>query len=162
MEDARVLLVEDDPNDAELVIHVLKKNNIAKDIHVVGDGKEALDFLFCRGAYSGRNFASRPDLVILDLKLPHVFGLKVLQEVKENVFTKPIPIVVLTSSDIDYDITSAYELGVNSYIQKPLEFEKFQEAVKMIGRYWLDFNKRPIYKRPVSSEDSRMILTGVK
>jgi len=141
VENVEVLLVEDDPNDAELVLHVLKKTNMANEVLVVQDGKEALDFLFCRGVYSGRDASHFPSLVLLDLKLPHVHGHEVLKQVKENEKTRSIPVVILTSSDLDYDITKGYKLGVNSYIQKPMEFEKFQETVETIGRYWLTLNK---------------------
>lgn len=144
MENVEVLLVEDDPNDAELVLHVLKKNDMAKEVLVVQDGKEALDFLFCNGAYSGRDISNMPKLVLLDLKLPHVHGHEVLKQVKENEKTHSIPVVILTSSDLDYDITKGYKLGVNSYIQKPTEFEQFQETVETIGRYWLTLNKNSI------------------
>jgi len=141
VENVEVLLVEDDPNDAELVLHVLKKTNMANEVLVVQDGKEALDFLFCRGVYAGRDASHFPRLVLLDLKLPHVHGHEVLKQVKENEKTRSIPVVILTSSDLDYDITKGYKLGVNSYIQKPMEFEKFQETVETIGRYWLTLNK---------------------
>ncbi len=141
MENVEVLLVEDDPNDAELVLHVLKKNNMSNEVLVVQDGKEALDFLFCNGVYAGRDITNMPKLVLLDLKLPHVHGHEVLRQVKENEKTRSIPVVILTSSDLDYDITKGYKLGVNSYIQKPLEFEQFQQAVETIGRYWLTLNK---------------------
>jgi len=141
VENVEVLLVEDDPNDAELVLHVLKKNNMSNEVLVVQDGKEALDFLFCNGVYAGRDITNMPKLVLLDLKLPHVHGHEVLRQVKENEKTRSIPVVILTSSDLDYDITKGYKLGVNSYIQKPLEFEQFQQAVETIGRYWLTLNK---------------------
>jgi len=141
VENVEVLLVEDDPNDAELVLRVLKKNNMSNEVLVVQDGKEALDFLFCNGVYAGRDITNMPKLVLLDLKLPHVHGHEVLRQVKENEKTRSIPVVILTSSDLDYDITKGYKLGVNSYIQKPLEFEQFQQAVETIGRYWLTLNK---------------------
>ena len=144
MENVEVLLVEDDPNDAELVLHVLKKNNMSNEVLVVQDGKEALDFLFCRDIYSSRDIANVPKLVLLDLKLPHVHGHEVLKQIKESEKTRSIPVVILTSSDLDYDITKGYKLGVNSYIQKPLEFEQFQQAVETIGRYWLTLNKNAI------------------
>ena len=136
-----VLLVEDDPNDAELVLHVLRKNNIAPEVHVVEDGKEALDFLFCQGDYSDRDIDHPPKLVLLDLKLPHVQGHDVLKQVRENEKTQSIPVVILTSSGLDYDITKGYQLGVNSYIQKPVNFDDFEKAVELLGRYWLTLNK---------------------
>ena len=144
MENVEVLLVEDDPNDAELVLHVLKKSNMASEVLVVQDGKEALDFIFCNGIYAGRDIANAPKLVLLDLKLPHVHGHEVLKQVKENEKTRSIPVVILTSSDLDYDITKGYRLGVNSYIQKPTEFEEFRQTVETIGRYWLTLNKNAI------------------
>ena len=136
-----VLLVEDDPNDAELVLHVLRMNNIAPEVHVVEDGKEALDFLFCQGDYSDRDIDHPPKLVLLDLKLPHVQGHDVLKQVRENEKTQSIPVVILTSSGLDYDITKGYQLGVNSYIQKPVNFDDFEKAVELLGRYWLTLNK---------------------
>ena len=144
MDDVKVLLVEDDPNDAELALHALRKNGMTNGIHVVQDGKEALDFLFCRGAYTERDNANPPGLVLLDLKLPHISGLEVLKQLKENERTRSIPVVILTSSAIDYDSTSAYKLGVNSYIQKPVDFEEFHIIVQAIGQYWLGFNKAPL------------------
>jgi len=144
MERVEVLLVEDDPNDADLVLHVLRKNNIANEIHVVEDGKEALDFLFCRGNYSDRDITHPPKLVLLDLKLPHVQGHDVLKQVRENEKTRSIPVVILTSSGLDYDITKGYKLGVNSYVQKPVDFDEFQKAVELLGRYWLTLNKTSI------------------
>lgn len=111
---------------------------------MVEDGKEALDFLLCRDGYSDRDINHPPKLVLLDLKLPHVSGLEVLRQIRNCEHTKSIPVVILTSSAIDYDITSAYKLGVNSYIQKPMDFGEFQNTVKTIGEYWLGMNKNPI------------------
>lgn len=141
MEYIDVLLVEDDINDAELVLHALRKNNMPSEVLVVEDGKEALDYLLCRGAYAERDESHPPKLILLDLKLPHVSGHEVLKSLKENERTRLIPVVILTSSDLDYDITKGYQLGVNSYIQKPVEFDEFEQAVRLIGQYWLGLNK---------------------
>ena len=138
-----ILLVEDNPSDAELAIHALRKSKLANQIQVVRDGKEALDFLFCRGAFSGRRFETAPQLVLLDLKLPKVDGLQVLQAVKSDARTKAIPIVVLTSSIEERDLVMSYKLGANSYIQKPVNFGEFQDVVCQLGMYWLLVNNKP-------------------
>jgi two-component system, response regulator len=139
-----ILLVEDNPNDAEMAMRALVKNNIANKVAHVTDGAEALDFLFARGAYSGRNIESGPKVVLLDLKLPKVDGLEVLKIVKSDPRTKIIPVIVLTSSNEESDIIESYQLGVNSYIVKPVDFDKFVEAIKGLGFYWLLLNKSPI------------------
>jgi CheY-like chemotaxis protein len=138
-----VLLVEDNPNDVELTLHALKRHNLANDVHVVGDGAEAFDFIFGEGKHAGRDVNERPALVLLDLKLPRVGGLEVLRRVKADPRTKTIPIVVLTSSREESDVVEAYELGVNSYIVKPVEFNKFVEAASQVGLYWLVINEPP-------------------
>jgi len=138
-----VLLVEDNPNDVELTLHALKKNNVANPIEVVRDGAEALDFFFCTGAYAGRDPSVVPKVVLLDLKLPKVNGLEVLRRIKADERTNKIPIVVLTSSREDRDIRECYELGVNSYIVKPVDFSQFTEAVRHLGLYWLLLNEPP-------------------
>lgn len=138
-----VLLVEDNPNDVELTLHALKKNNVANPIEVVRDGAEALDFFFCTGAYAGRDPSVMPKVVLLDLKLPKVNGLEVLRRIKGDERTSKIPIVVLTSSREDRDIHECYELGVNSYIVKPVDFTQFTEAVRHLGLYWLLLNEPP-------------------
>ena len=146
MVDARsseILLVEDNPADAELTLRALRKNNLANQIHLLRDGEEALDFLFCRGAYLARSFDAGPDLILLDLKLPKVDGLEVLQEVKASPRTRAIPIVILTSSKEERDLVNSYRLGVNSYIQKPVNFAEFQDVVRQLGMYWLLTNSRP-------------------
>jgi two-component system, response regulator len=137
-----ILLVEDNPADAELTLHSLRKNQLANSIYVVRDGEEALDFLFCRRAYAGRD-SSIPKLVLLDLKLPKVDGAEVLQAMRAEVRTKAIPVVVLTSSKEQQDVTKMYQLGVNSYIQKPVDFDQFQQTIRQLGLYWLVVNQPP-------------------
>jgi two-component system, response regulator len=139
----QILLVEDDPSDVELAVHALRRENLANRVQIVRDGEEALDFLFCRGAYSDRAFNQAPWLVLLDLKLPKVDGLGVLRQVKSDVRTKAIPVVVLTSSKEERDMVESYQLGVNSYIQKPVEFVQFQAMIKELGFYWLVVNAPP-------------------
>ena len=143
MNEIEILLVEDDPNDVELTLRVLRKNNLANKIHIAGDGEEALDFLLCRGKYSERQFDNPPKVVFLDLKLPKLNGLEVLKEIKNDPRTKPIPVVVMTSSREQRDLVEGYRLGVNSYIQKPIAFEEFQTVIKDLGYYWLIVNQRP-------------------
>lgn len=138
-----ILMVEDNPADAELTLHALRKNNLANKVQRVRDGEEALDFLFCRGTFSGRRFEAAPRLILLDLKLPKVDGLEVLQEVKVDPRTKAIPIIVLTSSKEERDLVKSYKLGVNSYIQKPVNFGEFRDVVRQLGLYWLLVNTRP-------------------
>lgn len=142
-ESVQILLVEDNPADAELTLHALRKSKLVNNILHVHDGAEALDFLFCRGAYSARKSELQPLLVLLDLKLPKVDGLQVLAEIKSDARTKAIPVVLLTSSNEDHDRASGYQLGVNSYIQKPVNFAEFQEVVLKLGMYWLIVNSRP-------------------
>jgi two-component system response regulator len=139
-----ILLVEDNPNDVELTLHVLRQNNIANRIHVVRDGAEALDYLFGTGAYADRNINDRPKVILLDLKLPKVDGLEVLRRVKGDPRTQLIPVVVLTSSREERDIVESYKLGVNSYITKPVDFEQFTDAVRQLGLYWLLLNQPPV------------------
>lgn len=136
-----ILLVEDNPQDAELVIRALKKKHLANQLHWVEDGAEALDFIFCRNAYSGRNLDAPPKVVLLDLKLPKVSGLEVLRAIKEDPRHRSIPIVVVTSSREDPDIQAAYALGVNSYVVKPVNFDAFVEAMSQLGLYWLLLNQ---------------------
>ncbi len=140
-----ILLVEDNPNDVELTLHALNKNHISNRIHVVRDGVEALEFIFCTGAYAERNIQEIPKVILLDLKLPKVDGLEVLQRIKEDPRIRATPVVVLTSSCEERDLVESYRLGVNSYIVKPVDFEKFTEAVKQIGLYWLLLNQPHTY-----------------
>ena len=135
-----ILLVEDNPNDAELAIRALKKQNLANKLIHVSDGAQALDFLFARGEYSGRDVKDGPKLILLDLKLPKVDGLEVLKAIKADDRTKLTPVVVLTTSREEKDMIESYRLGVNSYIVKPVDFDKFVEAVKELGYYWLLLN----------------------
>jgi two-component system response regulator len=143
LNEVEILLVEDNPTDAELTIRALKKNNLANRLFWVKDGAEALDFLFASGDYSHRNLEGLPKLVLLDLRMPKVDGLEVLQKIKANERTKSIPVVVLTSSKEDRDVVESYKLGVNSYVSKPVEFEEFTEAVSTLGLYWMLLNKPP-------------------
>lgn len=138
-----ILLVEDNPNDLELTLHALSKHNFANQIHVVRDGEEAMDFLFCRGKFADRAFDNPPKMVLLDLKLPKVDGLEILRAVKSDARTKALPVVVMTSSKQQRDLVESYQLGVNSYIQKPINFAEFQEVIRQLGYYWLAINQPP-------------------
>ncbi len=138
-----ILLVEDNPNDAELTVRALKKHHLANQIYVAEDGAQALDILFARGKYAQRENSVLPKIVLLDLKLPRVSGLEVLKEIKSDVRTKIIPVVVVTSSAEDPDIKRAYDLGANSYVVKPVDFEQFFEAMGNLGLYWLLVNQPP-------------------
>ncbi len=139
----KILLVEDSVNDAELTLRALKKNKLTNSILHLRDGEEALDYLFGQGTYEGRNTLTQPKLVLLDLKMPKVSGLEVLKQMRENEVTKKIPVVMLTSSKEERDMIESYELGVNSYIVKPVDFDDFTKAVKDIGFYWLLLNQLP-------------------
>ena len=146
IDEVEILLVEASPMDIELTLHVLRREKLSNKIHVVRDGEEALDFLFCRGAYSDRSLSEPPRLVILDLKLPKVDGLQVLRALKSEVQTQAIPVIVLTSSKEDPDLVESYQLGVNSYIQKPVDFGQFRETIKHWGLYWLVVNQPVPYR----------------
>lgn len=139
-----ILLVEDDPNDAELTMRALEKNHLANKVHLVKDGAEALDFIFCKSSYEGREHCDRPKVILLDLKLPKIEGLEVLRKIKSDEKTKVIPVVVLTSSKEESDLIKSYHYGVNSYIVKPVSFDKFIESVSQLGMYWLLLNQPPI------------------
>ena len=142
-DNVEILLVEDNPADVELTMHALRHNNLANRIHVARDGEEALNFLFCRGPHSKRSFDNPPRMVLLDLKLPKVDGLEVLRQLKGDSRTKAIPVVILTSSKEDRDMVSGYRFGVNSYIQKPVDFTAFRETIKQLGLYWMVVNQPP-------------------
>jgi two-component system response regulator len=144
MEDAiEILLVEDDPQDVRLTLRELQRENLRNRITVARDGEEALDFLFCRGAFHERSPHKPPRLVLLDLKLPKLGGLEVLREIKSKPETRAIPVVVMTSSGEERDVVDSYKLGVNSYIQKPMDFDKFRQTVKSLGLYWMVVNRLP-------------------
>ncbi|HEX2698191.1 MAG TPA: response regulator [Anaerolineales bacterium] len=138
-----ILLVEDNPNDVELTLRAFKKNNLTNPVQVVRDGAEALDFIFCTGAYADRHIENTPKVILLDLKLPKVDGLEVLKRIKADERTRRIPVVVLTSSREERDIVESYELGVNSYIVKPVDFDQFVESARNIGLYWILLNQSP-------------------
>ncbi len=138
-----VLIVEDNPSDQELTLRALKKKNLCNKIHVVGDGAEALDFLFARGEYADRTPSDLPRVVLLDIKLPKVSGIEVLQKIKADPNLRKIPVVMLTSSREGPDVQECYRLGANSYIVKPVDFDKFTEAVVQLGFYWLMTNEPP-------------------
>jgi two-component system, response regulator len=139
-----ILLVEDNKDDVDLTLHALRKEKLANCIHVVRDGEEALEFLFCSGAFADRQFDHPPRLVLLDLKLPKVDGMEVLKRLKEDPRTKTIPVVILTSSKEERDLVNGYGLGANSYIQKPVDFDQFRGTVKNVGLYWLVINQPPV------------------
>jgi len=138
-----ILLVEDNPNDRQLALYALRKANLANHIEEARDGEEALDFIFRRGRYSGRRPSEPPKLILLDLKLPKIDGLEVLAEIRKNPDTRVVPVVVMTSSKEDRDMLASYKLGVNSYIQKPVDFEQFREVIQQVGYYWLVVNQGP-------------------
>ena len=141
--DTQILLVEDNPNDVKLTLHALREENLGNTIYVARDGEEALDFLFCRGQFASRTFDRPPRLVLLDLKLPKLDGLEILRAVKGDPRTQAIPVVVLTSSREENDLVKSYKLGANAYIQKPLDFDAFRQAVKQLGLFWLVVNEPP-------------------
>lgn len=140
---AGLLLVEDNSQDLEMTMRVLRQVNVRNSIQVARDGAEALEYLFCEGAFANREIADIPELVLLDLKLPKVDGIEVLRRIKEDPRTRMIPVVVLTSSKEQIDVVAAYQLGVNSFIVKPVDFEGFFEAVRKLGLYWLLLNHPP-------------------
>jgi two-component system response regulator len=138
-----ILLVEDNADDEELTIRALKKNNVTNNLVVARDGVEALDFLFGIGAHAGRDIAMLPGLVLLDLKLPKIDGLEVLRRIRADERTRRMPVTVLTSSREEQDLIKSYDLGANSYIRKPVDFNQFTEAVRQLGMYWLMLNEVP-------------------
>ena len=136
-----ILLVEDNLDDAELALHALRQEKLANNIFVARDGEEALEFIFCSGAFTQRSFDHPPKLILLDLKLPKVDGMEVLKRLKSDLRTRTIPVVIMTSSKEDRDLVNGYGLGANSYIQKPVDFAQFRETVKQVGLYWLVTNQ---------------------
>jgi len=141
-----ILLVEDNPNDLELALRALRKAKLTNRIQIARDGEEALDFIFCQGTHSNRRIEDTPKVILLDLKLPKVDGLEVLQKIKGDERTCSIPVVVMTSSKEQRDVVESYKLGGNSYIVKPVNFESFAEAVQQFGFYWLLLNQPPLLR----------------
>ena len=148
MKNKVILLVEDNPDDVDLTLRALKKNNIMNEVVVVRDGAEALDYLFATGAYAGRDVSVTPSVTLLDLKLPKVDGLEVLRRLRANKRTELLPVVVLISSKEEQDMIASYRLGANSYVRKPVDFVEFTEAARQLGLYWLLLNEPP----PVNQE----------
>lgn len=140
-----VLLVEDNIHDAEMTIRALKKVNLANNLFHVKDGEEALDFIFAQGKFAGREAANLPKVILLDIKMPKVDGIEVLRQLKTRESSKTIPVVIMTSSKEEQDIINSYQLGVNSYVVKPVDFEGFAKAVSQLGLYWLLTNQPPLY-----------------
>ncbi len=139
-----ILLVEDDKDDLELTLHALRREHLANNIFAVRDGEEALEFLYCTGRYADRAGSQQPRLVLLDLKLPKVNGLEVLERIKNDPRTRAIPIVILTSSKEECDLVTSYHFGANSYIQKPVDFDQFRNVIKNAGLYWMVINQLPL------------------
>jgi len=143
MENKLILLVEDNPDDEALTLRAFRKNNIGNRITVVRDGVEALDFLFCKGAYADRDPHDQPQVILLDLKLPKLDGMEVLERIRREENTRLLPVVILTSSKEEQDVIKGYSLGANSYICKPVDFNQFVEAVRQLGLYWMVLNETP-------------------
>jgi two-component system response regulator len=143
MNSKKILLVEDNPSDVKLTKRALEQNQITNELIVAEDGAEALDYLYATGQHTGRNVRDIPAVVLLDLKLPKIDGLEVLKKIRANEFTRLMPVVVLTSSDQEVDMIASYNLGANSYIRKPVNFQQFTEAVRTLGLYWLLLNEPP-------------------
>jgi len=141
MDGRLILLVEDNPDDVQLTLRALRRNNIANEIVVAGDGVEALDFLFCEGTHRERDPRKTPAVILLDLKLPRIEGLEVLRRIRSDPRTQLFPVVILTSSREEQDVIGSYRLGANSYIRKPVDFDQFREAVRQLGLYWLVQNE---------------------
>ncbi|HEX4343400.1 MAG TPA: response regulator [Verrucomicrobiae bacterium] len=146
MNTIELLLVEDNPDDLEMTLHALREGKVVNRIQVARDGAEALDFIFCEGAFAGRKMEDGPKVILLDLKLPKVDGREVLARIKGDPRTKKIPVIVLTSSKEQSDVFETYDLGVNSYIVKPVNFEQFVSAVQELGVYWLLLNQPPVFE----------------
>ena len=143
LEQVEILLVEDNPTDAEMTLRALRRNNLANKVHWVKDGEQALEFMFRTGAYAGRDPATVPKLIMLDIKMPKVDGIEVLRRIKANEETRTVPVVVMTSSNEERDVLESYRLGVNSYIVKPVDFPAFLDVVAKIGLYWVLTNRVP-------------------
>jgi two-component system, response regulator len=141
--EAEVLIVEDNASDLELALRALKEHHLCNNVSIVRDGAEALDFVFGEGQFAARRGAAQPRVILLDLKLPLVDGTEVLRRIRADARTRRVPVVVMTASTHERDIAETYRLGVNSYIVKPLDFERFTEAMKVVGRYWLMLNRQP-------------------
>jgi len=141
MEEKMILLVEDNADDEALTLRALKKNNIGNTVVVVRDGAAALDFLFCSGIYADRDPRDKPQVILLDLKLPKVDGLEVLRRIRADPSTRTLPVVILTSSKEEQDVVNSYLIGVNSYVRKPVDFIQFVEAIRQLGLYWLVLNE---------------------
>lgn len=149
-----ILLVEDNSSDEELTLRALRKSKIMNEVIVTRDGSEALDFLFGKGSYAGRDTNDVPQVVLLDLNLPKISGIDVLRAIRENEATKPLPVVILTSSKEDKDLSACYALGANSYIVKPVDFVQFAESVRQLGMYWLILNQPPPKSAFITSSNS--------
>ena len=144
MKDRKILLVEDRQDDIDLTLRSLKENKITNKVDVVRDGAEALDYIFAKGAYSLRNIEDLPSVILLDIKLPKIDGIEVLKRLRADERTKPLPVVILTSSREESDLINGYKFGCNSYVRKPIEFEEFSKAIKELGLYWLLLNEPPV------------------
>ena len=144
MKEGKILLVEDRQDDIDLTLRALKNNNVTNIVDVARDGAEALDYMFAKGAYSERDIKDLPAVILLDIKLPKVDGIEVLRQIRADERTKLTPVVILTSSNEDRDLVNSYELGCNSYVRKPVEFEEFNKAIGSLGLYWLLLNRKPM------------------
>jgi two-component system, response regulator len=144
MKKKMILLVEDNPDDEELALRALKQHSVLNEVHVVRDGAEALDYIFGRGAYAARDASELPELILLDLKLPKLSGIEVLERLRSDPHTKRLPVVVLTSSSEEEDIVSSYMHGANSYVRKPIRFADFIRAIEQVGNYWLILNRNTV------------------
>jgi CheY-like chemotaxis protein len=142
-QEIEILLVDDNASDVELTMRALRRQNLANHIHVAEDGQQALDFVFCRDAFSDRSFSNPPKVIFLDLKMPRVDGIEVLRAIRGDARTRAIPIVILTSSKEQRDVVEGYKLGVNAYIQKPVDFDAFRGVIEQVGAFWLRINQPP-------------------
>jgi two-component system, response regulator len=159
-DDIEILMVEDNPNDEMLALHAFKRSNLVNKLYVVRDGAEALEFIFCTGAYAERKIEN-PKLILLDLKLPLVDGIEVLRQIRRDPRTHMIPVVMLTSSSEERDVVESYKLGVNSYIVKPLDFGQFNEVARHLGYYWLLINRQPAgVSGPTPPVTSTLVSSG--